>query len=174
MSLPASNEFTRNTRMEISPVHVQQPCSVMSISPRDHKHMKQLVAMASDVEEAGFPPLGNPRHINDHSHEIKQPHANLVPERLHTHRLVVEEDDLVRSRDDSRHPHGCESDGSHGAVLRRLEDGDERDGHRCDSYERDPGEVDVSPDRLAEEDVVNWREEARGDHGGDPGVVEAP
>lgn len=146
----------------------------MSVRSCNHKHMKELVAVASKVEEPGFPPLGNPGDIDDHPKEVEEAHANLIPQRLHANRLVMEEDDLVSSGNDPRHSHGRKGDGSHGSVLGGLEHGHKRNSHSADSNDRDSGQVDVSPDGLAQEDVIDRGEEAGGDHGGDAGVVQAP
>lgn len=135
--------------MNVSPVHVDQSSSVVSIGSCNDKDVEQLMAMASNVEEPWLPAFRNACDVDYDPNEIKKAHANLIPESLDADWLVMEEDDLVCPRYDPGHPHGRESNGSHRSVLRCLEHGHHGDGHSENADERNGRQVEVSPHGLA-------------------------
>lgn len=140
----------------------------------EHEHMEDLVAMPDDIEHAGTPLLRDTADIEPGPDGVRQPHGHLEPEREVARGVAPVDPESVQRRDDTGQAHCEEQRGTQPAVPRRGAGRREQHGHDERAQGGDGGEVGDARGAVAEEGVVDGRDEGGDDHDGDARVVQLP
>jgi hypothetical protein len=118
------------------------------------------------------PPPASPN--SPAAHQVEHPHEEVELEGVADGPHVPVDAQLVRHRHNAPQAQGAEHAGAEGAVVGGLEvvgEGDRDDGRPRHGR---GDEVEVAPEGLAQEGVVDGRVEGRDDEDRDAGVVKAP
>jgi len=140
----------------------------------EHEHVEDLVAVADAVELARPPPLRHPADVEPGARRVDEPHDELERQGEVALAVAPVERQRVQRRHRPRQRHAHDQAGAEVAEARRRPRRRQHEPHHEQAQRGDQGQVEELRAGVAEEGVVDRREEGGDDHDGDPRVVELP